>query len=730
MKGIKMAVLLVVIAFLLGVRIDDSRAADTKQKRKADVPRKVNMDSNLRKKLNTFFSNFSEAPVKPFTRDKIENKELISFGVSHNWWNRFDRFKCVGSECRLKASYVEEAVEKYFGRRLKKHGSVPPHIKYKNGYYYVPGAAGEAPDFSQIVELVDIGNNFFVATVDVYARSCDWEGDPHGTPEQWRREDPYEVPERVARMTATIRKIRSDKGERYILLEYLRADDTKQKGGIVKSPSAAKEQEQQTEEVVPPLPNSINIGGISIGITEFTREKNIALVRFIFRCINEGWFPRRFLLLVTDDRGNEYEAMVYHYPFLPMPLVGSTWITNPPVIIRIPKIAPISKFELIPETAGSKDLPSRYDRRFNLDYRKLTPLPPLNLKFRINPEQILAGKEMKQDENISIWLGEPKIEEKEEIKEIWGARQVEKTISVKVPVTIENRDYTPRTAEMPLSLEFQLNSGGILSEDQWRQPFRIHSRTVDGASKQTYEESFKIEVERDEHVQLISVYRSPVVPFPGVFAVAPGYDPMPKFLGFLYISERDIIPSEIALPSLSPRKPVPSYIEDGDWFPDGSKIVLSEKTEKIKEDFWGKEVKEIKRRIFIMNPDGTDKKEIKFKKQEHTDHVAPLVSPDGKKIVFVATEGYLPIYVMDADGSNIRHVAFGDSSLAYAWVSNDKIVLWKSPYGAIPDTDIFYTEGKIYIYDIDGLRIETLKTPPPELLKGKFVGSEIKDFQK
>lgn len=218
-------------------------------------------------------------------------------------------------------------------------------------------------------------------------------------------------------------------------------------------------------------------------------------------------------------------------------------------------------------------------------------------------------------------------------------------------------------------------------------------------------------------------------------------------MGFLYISERDIIPSEIALPSLSPRKPVPSHIEDGDWFPDGSKIVLSEKTEKIKEDFWGKEVKEIKRRIFIMNPDGTDKKEIKFKKQEHTDHVAPLVSPDGQKILFIATEGYLPIYMMDVDGSNIRRVAFGGSDLAYAWISNDKIVLWKDSfsyssvpdidiYSSVPDIDIFYTQGKIYIFDINKGRIKTLKTPPQELLRGKFVstsvvsGLVIKDLQK
>lgn len=64
-----------------------------------------------------------------------------------------------------------------------------------------------------------------MATVDIYSASSVWEGDPHGTSDEWRRKDPYDIPERVARMTATIKKIRSDKGERYILIEYLRAND-------------------------------------------------------------------------------------------------------------------------------------------------------------------------------------------------------------------------------------------------------------------------------------------------------------------------------------------------------------------------------------------------------------------------------------------------------------------------------------------------------------------------
>ena len=43
----------------------------------------VKMDIALKKKLDIFFSNFSEAYVKPFEKDKIDDSSLISFGEKH-----------------------------------------------------------------------------------------------------------------------------------------------------------------------------------------------------------------------------------------------------------------------------------------------------------------------------------------------------------------------------------------------------------------------------------------------------------------------------------------------------------------------------------------------------------------------------------------------------------------------------------------------------------------------
>lgn len=535
-----------------------------------------------------------------------------------------------------------------------------------------------------------------------------------------------------------------------------RAAGIKQQGkSTKKSTTSTQKQKQLGAKVIPSLPNGINVGGISIGITEFTRKKNMALVRLVFRCINEEWFPKGFSLHITDDRGNKYVSRwIWHYPFVAMPTAGSTWALDSPVVIRIPKIAPIAKFELIPDR---EDIPAKLWRtipeKFNLDYRKLTPLPALNLKFRIKPEQILTGKEIKQDKHISLWFGEPKVVEGPAYTS-WGDVDPScKTISLRMPITIENRDYNPRPAVWRWQLKLQLNSGRILSG---RGPRGWDRGTVEveAVSKKTVEYSFAVgevvgsgwetNLEKNEHVQLIWLeHPPPAIPVPGVWAVE-GYDPSPKFWGFLYVSERTVILSEITLPSLPPRKLVPSHIEDGDWFPDGSKIVFSKQT--YTEDTGGYGRKFLYR-IFVVDPSGTNEKEIGLKQASseiidrigYMDHVAPLVSPDGQKIAFVVTRGdYSPsIYIMDADGSNIRRISPGAyDSLAFAWISNDKIVFWEdSPY-SYDDSDIviLYERGRIHILDINKGVIQKLKTPPPQLLEGKFVsgilGILVQDLQK
>jgi Tol biopolymer transport system component len=72
-----------------------------------------------------------------------------------------------------------------------------------------------------------------------------------------------------------------------------------------------------------------------------------------------------------------------------------------------------------------------------------------------------------------------------------------------------------------------------------------------------------------------------------------------------------------------------------------------------------------------MNPDGTDQTRLTF--DDRTDQ-QPDISPNGRQIVFCSTritdtnpEGDLEIFVMDADGGNVRQLTFNGTGIPDAW---------------------------------------------------------------
>lgn len=172
-----------------------------------------------KKALNTFFSNFSEVFVKPFSNGSIADADLIRFGVSHNYRNNEKLFAKTGKEnqAKIKAGYVDESVNKYFGKRIKKHQSVEG-IEYKNGWYYIPPASGEAFIFSQVANLYDSGNNRYTATVNVYSAGSGWTGNVHGSVKEWKADN--DIPELAEVMNAVLQKVTEKGKSRYILLEY------------------------------------------------------------------------------------------------------------------------------------------------------------------------------------------------------------------------------------------------------------------------------------------------------------------------------------------------------------------------------------------------------------------------------------------------------------------------------------------------------------------------------
>lgn len=291
---------------------------------------------------------------------------------------------------------------------------------------------------------------------------------------------------------------------------------------------------QTASDTAPPIPNGINIGGISIGVVNFVRKpakfweglensvREPAKVRvwLVFRYINEKWFPQQFSLRIADDRGNEYKTQFRACAFSAMPIVGFTWIPDSPIEIEIPEIAPISKFEIVLNT---KDIPDRLrgtiPEKFALNYKKLAPFPDLD--FKIKPEQVLTGREIKLNEHLSMWLGEPKVLEKV------GQKDIEKTIVVSIPITVENRDYNPRAAKEGEGWEFlvQLSNGKIGGGQDWRQRLKI--REVKPVSKETFEFSFGAGANENAHARIVWAYKWP-------YDV--GIDLTGKFWGFLPLS--------------------------------------------------------------------------------------------------------------------------------------------------------------------------------------------------
>lgn len=192
----------------------------------AETPGKeVKLSVSEKKQLNIFFSNFSEVFLEPFAKDKITDKALIAFSVSHNYRNNEKLFVKGGKEyqVKIKASYIDDTVMKFFGKKISKHQSVnDADAEYRDGWYYKTEASGEEYDFSQVVSLHDNGDGIFTATVNVFSAGSGWTGNVHGNEKEWKKASPEDVPQITQVMKATLKKV-TEKGKgRYILMEYIK----------------------------------------------------------------------------------------------------------------------------------------------------------------------------------------------------------------------------------------------------------------------------------------------------------------------------------------------------------------------------------------------------------------------------------------------------------------------------------------------------------------------------
>jgi len=177
----------------------------------------VKLSAAEQKKLNVFFSNFSEVGMAPFARGKVSDETLINFGVLHLYKNSNSLFeKTDAANAKIKEDKVSGAAQKYFGLNITSHKSTD-RFKYKNGYYFIPLADGEAYTFSQVERITDIGGDLYTAYVNVYNAGSGWTGDVNGSRKDWEK-DGGEIPELTGKYKAVFEK----KNDVNILLEYLK----------------------------------------------------------------------------------------------------------------------------------------------------------------------------------------------------------------------------------------------------------------------------------------------------------------------------------------------------------------------------------------------------------------------------------------------------------------------------------------------------------------------------
>lgn len=167
----------------------------------------MKLDAAQKKKLNTFFSNFSEVDLKSFKQNSLSDVALLEFGLAHNFINREKSLKKSkdGNSVIITSEQVDAATIKYFGKTVTQH---------QGKTYTRPMASGEAYTFSQINSLGELGGNTFLAKGVIFTTGSGGTPNPHGTPQEWKKKG--EEVEQAGSFTA---KIKAD-GERYILIEY------------------------------------------------------------------------------------------------------------------------------------------------------------------------------------------------------------------------------------------------------------------------------------------------------------------------------------------------------------------------------------------------------------------------------------------------------------------------------------------------------------------------------
>jgi len=177
------------------------------------------LDYDQKTALNIFFSNFSEVYLSGYNDQSYDQKALIDFSVRHNIVNYSDRIQYDGDFATLEASYVKQAIKRFFGVSFDPIST--ESFDLVDGLFRWPAADGEPFwDFSQVESFVDHGDGIYAATLTVYSAGFEYEGERFIYEPQDQAWGNDIVPEYRGEATALVKKATVNGKDTYQLLNY------------------------------------------------------------------------------------------------------------------------------------------------------------------------------------------------------------------------------------------------------------------------------------------------------------------------------------------------------------------------------------------------------------------------------------------------------------------------------------------------------------------------------
>ena len=105
--------------------------------------------------------------------------------------------------------------------------------------------------------------------------------------------------------------------------------------------------------------------------------------------------------------------------------------------------------------------------------------------------------------------------------------------------------------------------------------------------------------------------------------------------------------------------------------------------------------------IFVMNADGSDQKQLTHFTEQGRGALAPAWSPDGKRIAFATRIPPINIYVMNADGTDVTKVSDDGGGTNPSWSPDGRQIAFNSRRSGKP---------QVYVMDADGKNLRRLIT--------------------